>query len=222
MREHRYGVLWDMDGVLVDSGEFHFQSWVTALREHGFSLDREQFRRTFGMNNAGIIRLLLGESDQHLETPISERKEHLFRQEIRGRAKLLPGVSRMLDLCRRAGFRQAVASSGPPANIDALIEELMVGPFFDALVSGAAMPGKPAPDVFLEASRTIGIPPSHCIVVEDAIAGVQAARNAGMSCIAVTTTNPREALTDADIVVDTLEELDEQIFSTLLPGFESE
>lgn len=220
MKSTSFGALWDMDGVLVDSGEFHYQSWVTALEEHGFSLDRRRFRETFGMNNAGIIRLLLGESAEGLEDAISKRKESIFREEIRGRATLLPGVSRWLDIFRRHGFRQAVASSGPPANIEAVIEELMIGPFFDALVSGADMPGKPEPHVFLEAARTIGVSPSHCVVIEDAIPGIRAARNAAMSCIAVTTTNPRESLTEADVVVDTLEQLDQGTLCDLLPGFE--
>jgi beta-phosphoglucomutase-like phosphatase (HAD superfamily) len=113
---------------------------------------------------------------------------------------------------KNAGVRQAIASSAPQENIDVLVDGLGLRQYFAAIVSGATLPGKPNPDVFLEAARQIGVPPSACVVVEDAIAGVQAARNAGMRCIAVTTTNRADKLAAADIVVDRLDELDEGAF----------
>ena len=88
------GVLWDMDGVLVDTGEAHFLSWTLALAEYDRSITRRQFRATFGMNNNGILRLLFGESlEPALVTEIGERKEVLFRQVVKGNVKLLPGVA---------------------------------------------------------------------------------------------------------------------------------
>jgi beta-phosphoglucomutase len=103
------------------------------------------------------------------------------------------------------GFHQAIASSAPQANIDFLVDELQIRGFFEVMVSGYDMPGKPHPDVFLKAADLMDVPPTNCIVIEDAVAGVRAAKNAGMRCIAVTTTNPAYMLSEADIVVGRLD-----------------
>lgn len=207
------GVLWDMDGVLVDTGEAHYESWKQVLAERGVPFSREQFQLTFGMNNAGVLGLVLNEGLEAKEVrAISDRKEELFRQAVKGSARLLPGVLEWLTRLRSRGVRQAIASSAPQANIDVLVDELDLRDYFDAIVSGAELPGKPNPDVFLEAARQIGISPAGCVVVEDAIAGVQAAVYAGMRCVAVTTTNSAGDLAAADIVVDRLGELTEEAF----------
>jgi beta-phosphoglucomutase len=206
------GVLWDMDGVLVDTGESHFDSWQQVMAERGMPFSQQDFADTFGMNNAGILALLGGELTGEEVQAIGDRKEVLFRQLVRGKARLLPGVLTWLARLKNAGVRQAIASSAPQENIDVLVDGLGLRQYFAAIVSGATLPGKPNPDVFLEAARQIGVPPSACVVVEDAIAGVQAARNAGMRCIAVTTTNRADKLAAADIVVDRLDELDEGAF----------
>jgi len=208
------GVLWDMDGVLVDTGEAHFLSWTLALAEYNRSISRRQFRATFGMNNDGILRLFFGESlEPELVTKIGEHKEMLFRQAVKGNVKLLPGVQEWLARLKGWGVKQAIASSAPMANIDVLVDEVTLRDDFEAIVSGARLPGKPDPAVFLQAARQIGIPPERCVVVEDAVPGVQGARNAGMKCIAVTTTNEAAALQAADIVIDSLVDLSEEAFT---------
>jgi HAD superfamily hydrolase (TIGR01509 family) len=205
-----------MDGVLVDTGKAHFESWRQVLVEHGVPFGQEQFQATFGMNNAGILRVLISEDIKSEEIQvIGDRKEELFRQAVKGNARLLPGVLEWLIRLKSQSLPQAVASSAPQANIDALVGELNLEGYFKAIVSGASMPGKPSPDVFLEAARQIGVPAANCVVVEDAIAGVQAAHNAGMRCVAVTTTNSADALAAADIVVDRLDGLSEEAFFSL-------
>jgi HAD superfamily hydrolase (TIGR01509 family) len=206
-----------MDGVLVDTGAFHFQAWSQILPEYGLSISREFFRSTFGMNNAGLLSVLLGQApDPEFVTRVSDHKEHVFRQAARGHAQPLPGAREWLEYLQSAGARQAIASSAPPANIDTLVDALELRPYFDAIVSGYNMPGKPDPSVFLEAARRIDVVPGRCIVVEDAVAGVEAAKRAGMRCIAVTTTNPAQALGEADVVVDRLDELAGSTFKRLL------
>jgi beta-phosphoglucomutase len=219
--KNRRGVLWDLDGVLVDTGEFHFQSWVETLAENGIPFTREQFQSTFGMNNMGILTILLGrppEPDQFAK--IGDAKERRFRQAIRGSVVPLPGVLAWLERLGEMGIRQAVASSAPYENVEALVDELEISSFFDALVSGSGMPGKPKPDVFLYTARQINVLPKRCVVVEDAIAGVTAAKHAGMKCIAVTTTNPAEALSEADIVVDGLDGLQPDVIEQMLAPLE--
>ena len=211
------GVLWDLDGVLVDTGEFHFQAWSGLLPEYGILFTRELFQATFGMNNAGVLATLLGQRlAPELLAEISDRKEQRFREAVRGRAQPLPGVLAWLERLKAAGMRQAIASSAPSANIDALVDELGLRAYFEAIVSGSDLPGKPDPTLFLKIARLIDAPPKRCIVVEDAVAGVEAARRAGMKCVAVTTTNPAHALEAADVVVERLDELSPDTFQRLL------
>jgi beta-phosphoglucomutase-like phosphatase (HAD superfamily) len=213
-------VLWDMDGVLVDTGDLHYQSWTDALSRRGIELTDETFRLTFGMNNTGILRLLLGpDVDPALVETISAEKEFCFRKIIPGKIVALPGALMWLERLQVQGYRQSVASSGPLENIAVIVDALGIRSRFDALTSGFSISGKPDPSVFLEAARRLEVPPSRCIVVEDAIAGLQAAQSAGMRCIAVTTTNPPEALRGADIVIDRLDHLPEDVFERLTSLF---
>ncbi len=202
------GALWDMDGVLVDTGEFHYQSWASVLTDYGVDLSRDFFRETFGMNNRDILLLLLGEAfTPELMAEISERKEMRFRDAVQGHVQPLPGVRDWLQRLQTAGFRQGVASSAPMPNIETLVDELGLREHFDVLVSGADLPGKPEPTIFFRTAQLLGVPPHRCVVLEDAVAGVKAARRAGMACIAVATTNPPETLRAADIVVEGLDHL---------------
>jgi len=211
-------IIWDMDGVIVDSGRFHFYAWQQALAEHGFSFTEAQFRQTFGQRNREILLQFLGDRySPELEQAISERKEALFRENLRGKAQPLPGVLTWLDRLKAQGFRHAVASSGPSQNIEAVIGELGLGYYFDAIVCGESLPaGKPDPTIFLHAAEMLDTPPSRCVVIEDAVAGVEAAHRAGMKCVAVTTTNRPEALRNAEIVVARLNELPPDTFERLI------
>ena len=201
-------VIWDMDGVLVDTAEFHYQSWHETLAEVGIAYDRDTFRHTFGKNNETILREVMGNRYNLAEAlDIGDRKEARFRELIRGQATLLPGVRGLLEALQAAGIPQAIGSSAPMANIEALAGALDLGPFFGAMVSAAEMPGKPDPAVFLEAAKRLKVEPAHCVVVEDAIAGVEAAHRAAMRCTAVTNTHPAGALAAAELVVDSLGEV---------------
>lgn len=204
-------ILWDMDGVLVDTGQAHFAAWRETLAQHGKLFNHEDFKATFGMNNTSILKYMYGDGlDPEFVREVGESKEVMFREMVKTGVNPLPGVLDWLEWFRSHGRKQAVASSAPWENIDALVDSLGFRPYFDAIVSGADLPGKPRPDVFLKAARLVGIPPNDCLVIEDAVPGVQAARNAGMKCIAVTTTNPAEGLQQADLVLLDLTELTEQ------------
>ena len=214
---NKHAVLWDMDGVLVDSGELHYQSWLETLTALSIPFDRDKFRSTFGMNNNGILTILLGKPPEadFLEM-VTCRKEGRFRELIHGRLQLLPGVSGWLKKLQELGILQAVASSAPQENIEATVDELNIRQYFSALISAYSMPGKPNPPVFLEAAWQLGVQPEQSVVVEDSLVGVTAAKQAGMKCIAVCTTHPRSSLSAADIVVDNLEELTlEDFYSNL-------
>lgn len=213
-------VLWDMDGVLVLSGDVHYDAWTRVLAEYGLSMTREQFEETFGMNNHNILRRLydrrLSPAQAH---EVATRKEQVYRELARGRVQPLPGVREWLARLPKAGWRQAVASSGPMANIAVILNELDEWDAFDAVLTGARLErSKPDPALFLQAAAAVGTPPARCVVVEDSTAGVEAARRAGMRCIAVTTTRAAEDLRSADLVVDRLDRLPPDAFDRLVPA----
>lgn len=212
-----HAILWDMDGVIVNTGQFHYVAWKDTFAELGIPFSKDQFRKTFGMNNTGILEYMLGEkptADQVME--ISDQKERRFREAVQGNAQLLPGVETWLRQFSLSGSKQAIASSAPPENIDMLVDELAIRMYFDAIISGFDLPGKPDPAVFMKAAAEVGVPPERCIVIEDAVTGVAGAKRAGMKCIAVTTTNRARDLTDADLVVDLLVQLDEATLLSLM------
>lgn len=209
-------VLWDMDGTLIDSGDYHWVTWRDALAAENYDLTREQFAATFGQRNDTILRAYFGE-----DLPLSEvdriggAKEERYREMVRaGKITLLPGVREWLARLRADGWRQAIASSAPLLNIEALLETLGLAPYFEAITSAEDVErGKPDPQVFLIAAHKLSVSPSRSIVVEDAPAGIEGARRAGMRSIGVLTTQPR---LEADLVIDRLDRLPPDAFETLL------
>lgn len=198
-------VLWDLDGVLVDTGEYHFQAWEATLSERGVDFNYEKFRQTFGMNNEGVLKVLL---DDQFSIPLyrelSEKKEKLFRAVIARNVRMLPGVDHLLREIHADNILQAIGSSAPMENIESIVGELRIGGYFETMISAVGMPGKPDPAVYLAAASELDIPPGCCLVIEDAVHGVQAAQRAGMRCLAITTTNTASELSSADQVVTSL------------------
>lgn len=215
---HDCAAIWDMDGVLVLNADVHYEAWTQTLGRYGVGMSREWFEQTFGMNNQNLLRQLYdGRLSPEQIDEIAERKEEAYRRLIKGRVQALPGVKEWLARLSRDGWRQAVASSGPMANIAAVLGELAVWSEFDAVLTGARLPrSKPDPAIFLQAAAAVGVPPGQCVVIEDSMVGVEAARNAGMKSIAVTTTHPAEELRAADRVVDRLDHLPPDAFAGLV------
>ncbi len=217
-----FGAIWDMDGTLVDTAELHFRAWEEVCREQGRPFTRADFAATFGRRNPEIIRALFGDRfDEKQIAELGDKKEELYRAAARKGVEPLPGVVALLEGLRRAGFRQAIGSSAPRANLDLILGLMGVAPYFDAVISSEDTDrGKPDPQVFLVAAERLGVPPRRCVVLEDAVAGVEAARAAGMPCIAVRFVghHPEEALrkAGADLVVPTLEQVTAQAVRDLL------
>ena len=208
-------VLWDVDGTLIDSSEYHYQTWRETLLCEGCKLTRADFMRSFGKRNDMVVRGFLGDTVRVSDIErISEAKEARYRALVHTRGiKLLPGVGVWLRRLRAGGWCQAIASSAPPLNIEAILAATNLTHHFDALVSADEVEhGKPDPQIFLLAAGKLGIPPQRCVVVEDSPAGIEAGRRAGMSTIGVLTS--QHELT-ADVVVRTLDDLPAGTFDQL-------
>lgn len=203
MAHTKLAILWDMDGTIIDTKACHFSTWRDVLEEHGFCLDQDVLDVNFGRNTRTILPLFLGfDPDPTLMEQLIKEKEVRFREVAPLEATLIPGVESWLGTAQTQGIPQAIASSGSRSNIETMMSSFNLCHYFTEIVSGADLPAKPQPDVFLKAADLLGQPPERCLVIEDSLPGVKAAKNAGMTCIAVTTTLPRSELTLADRVVD--------------------
>jgi len=188
MRQEPFAVIWDVDGTLVDTAEMHFDAWVRMANELGRPFSRDDFSATFGRRNPEIIRFLFHQNFTEQEVrEIGERKETYYRGEAEKGIELLPGVSDLLAALADRGVRQGVGSSAPRGNLDLILSLTASAKYFQTIVGMEdTQRGKPDPQVFLVAAERLGVPPNRCVVFEDAIAGVQAAKSGGMKCVAVT------------------------------------
>jgi beta-phosphoglucomutase len=205
-----------MDGTLIDSGEYHWLAWRETLAREGHVLTRDAFTASFGQRNDAILRQYFGIGISTFDVArIGDAKEEAYRQLIRARGiELLPGVRQWLHRLSDDEWRQAVASSAPPENIDLILNVLGVRGCFQAIVSAADVSqGKPAPEVFLVAAERLAVPPSRCVVVEDAPAGIEAGRRGGMKTIGLAS---MDRPLDADVVVTSLEALPPDAFDRLI------
>ncbi len=205
----RFAVIWDMDGVLIDSGAAHYDSWHALATEYGASITPEQFRQTFGMRNEEVIAHLFGDLPLGKSAEMVLRKEANFREEVRaGRVPTQPGARELLSALLSAGIPQAVATSAPPINAQTVLEALTLGAFFQAVVTGADVRmGKPDPEIFVRAAERLGRAAAECVVLEDAVVGVAAAKAAGARSVALVGSNSAAQLTGADLVIYSLSEL---------------
>ena len=217
-RSKAKAVIWDMDGVIADTAPYHLKAWQQVFKKRGVDFTEDDFRRNFGQRNDTIIRNVLGEglSPSEIDT-IAGEKEKSFRHRVRQHIKPLPGAIELIKSLKEHGFGIALASSAPMENIQLVTQGLDINNCFHTIVSGREVKeGKPSPQGFLLAAKKLGVAPENCIVIEDAVAGVAAAKRAGMHCLAVTNTHPRVSLMEADLVVDTLEAISVNIFEGLL------
>ena len=216
LSQHPRAVLWDVDGTLIDSAEYHWLTWREVLSREGYDLTHKQFKSSFGQRNDEILRSYFGSDLPANEIErIGGAKEALYRELIRTRGiKPLPGVRRWVVKLKADRWRQAIASSAPRLNVDTILDALGLEKYFDAIASAEDVArGKPDPQIFLVAASKLDVPATRCIVVEDAPAGVEAARRASMYSIGVLTSH---ATLEADLTVHTLAELGDDAFDELL------
>jgi beta-phosphoglucomutase len=208
-------VLWDLDGTLADSAEYHWLSWRDTLKAEGVEISYEQFLASFGQKNDRILSTWL--PPPHLPEVIQrigDAKEEEYRRLARTRGLTpLPGAVAWVTRLHEAGWRQAIASSAPRLNVEAMLDALNLTHYFEAIASAEDVTaGKPDPQVFLAAAAKLNASPDRCVVVEDAAAGVEAARRAAMASIGV---NPTTRL-DADVAVSSLSDLPLDAFERLI------
>jgi beta-phosphoglucomutase len=215
--------IFDLDGTLVDSFEAHSIAWGRMGERHGVPITPEQFERHFGRRNEQMLREIWleagrGELSDADIARLDHEKEALYRELVADGFPVMDGGLELLNALRSAGWRLAVGSSAPPENVAVAIDGLGAHDLFHATVSGRDVRlGKPEPECFLLAAERLGVPPSRCVVVEDAPAGITAALRAGMRCVAITSKGHRpERQRDAHLVVRSLRELSPDSLAALV------
>jgi beta-phosphoglucomutase len=203
------GVLFDMDGVLVDSEEFICRAGIEMFREKGLVVQPEDFKPFTGM---GENRYLGGVAEKYgfpfnIDTA-KARTYQIYRDLVHGRLRALPGVFEFIEKSRKRGLKLAVASSADETKVLINLREIGLDTsLFGAVINGLQVEKKkPFPDIFIKAAAELGLRPEQCLVVEDAVSGVRAAKEAGCRCLALTTSFDRNRLTEADWIARDLSE----------------
>jgi beta-phosphoglucomutase len=209
-RQSKKTILWDMDGVIADSSSFHFVAWQEAFAKRGIKFTKEDLTKLFGTRNDFIIGSIMGRKLPEGDVKILiQEKEENFRRQATGNIKPFPGAVRLLNAIKKGNFKLGLVSSAPKENIDLVLSELNLGGIFDCIVFGQEVPeSKPSPQIHLLAAKKLKVTPSDCVVIEDSPLGIKAAKTAGMKCLAIANTHPRQELEEADRVVDSLENVD--------------
>lgn len=207
-------VLFDMDGTLVDNTLAHMRAFEIFCARYGVTGWKEKLSQAFGMGNDDIMRLIMPAElirERGLAS-LAEEKEAIYREIYAPEIRPVKGLVPLLESLRAAGVRCAVGSSGCRANVDFVLEKCRIGEFFDVRISGDRVTRcKPDPEIYLTAAAALGMAPAECVVFEDAKAGIESARRAGVGrVVALATTLPREVLereTDADVIGETFADL---------------
>ena len=202
--------IFDMDGTLVDNCDYHVQAWQAFSRRHGRMLTEREIVDWMGAQAGYYIRNIVGRdlSAEDIDR-LTDEKEALYRTLYAPHAKPLPGLRAFLDAAHAKGVPCAVATGGPRANVDFILDTLRLRADFAAVVDASQyVRSKPDPECFRVAAMRLGVPPADCLVFEDAFKGIEAARAGGMRVAVVVTTNTRSALEKAypDCIVDTYQD----------------
>jgi len=203
------GIIFDMDGTLIDSIGMHKEIWQSVLEIHGIEVDSHLFDEVNGMVTLDIAQFVIDKykinADAH---QIAAEKQKLSGRKLEDGVKLYDDVKETLVLLKRLGLRIGVGTSTPRAHAIAALGSSITDLEFDAIVAGDEVEnGKPAPDIFLKCAEEMQLHPDECMVVEDAINGIQAAKNCGMKAVAITNTTPAEKFTMADSVIKHIKEI---------------
>lgn len=218
-----FAVLWDWDGVVIDSSRQHEESWELLAEEEKLPLPEKHFQRSFGKKNAVIIPEILDWSHDPGDIQrLALRKEALYREILHreGRApELIPGVREVLATLQQAGWVSVIGTSTDRLNVELVFRLLDLGGFFQDMVSSEEVSqGKPHPEVFLKAAKKAGVPPANSVVCEDSLHGIKAGVAGGMHVVGVTSSHSGSELRKAGAhrVIDDFLEVDLQFFQSLV------
>ncbi|MEO5908150.1 MAG: HAD family phosphatase [Ginsengibacter sp.] len=198
-------VIFDLDGTLIDNNSYHRRTWEKYLERRGKKISEEEFNANMnGRTNEDAIKYIFGkEITQEEAMKYTLEKESLYREIYQPFIKPISGLIDFLETLKSKNLPMAIATSGIQPNIDFLFENIPIKKYFKAVVNSSHIKkGKPDSEIYLKAALLLDVPPKNCLVFEDAVVGIKSAKAAGMKVIAIATTQPKEELFEADLIVN--------------------
>jgi HAD superfamily hydrolase (TIGR01509 family) len=218
MKRAGFAVLFDMDGVIVDSNPYHKIALRQFCKKHGHDLTEDQLReKIYGRRNQDWLKNVFGSLDDSTMRAFADEKEALFRKVYDKDVKPLEGLTEFLDKLDHVSITRVIATSAPRANVDFTLAKTGTDRYFSVILDDSyVVNGKPDPEVYVKAAAAVNLTPENCVVFEDSLAGVQAARNAGCKVVGLTTTHTADELANTDLVIENFRGLDpNRLISTL-------
>jgi beta-phosphoglucomutase len=196
MITRKLGIIFDMDGVIVDNDIYHFNAWGELCKNYGLDVDKAEVKTWFGNTNPMILKRLFGDDiDQDTIVRMGSEKEALYRDMYRPDIKALDGLLHLLESLYESGFTIAIATAAPTENVDFVLEHTGIRKYFHKIVDASMIKvGKPSPEIYLKTAEVLQLSVNDCLVFEDSFHGIESANRAGMKVVGVATTHPIEAL----------------------------
>lgn len=219
MMKEKFAVLFDMDGVIIDSNPYHKDAWMAFCRRYQVELKEEDVPKyIYGKTNKmALVDVFQREFSPEESFRMSEEKEAIYRDLHRADISLIKGLPALLESFQQHQVPLAVCTNAPVANLDFMLEETGIRPYFQVLIDASKVSkGKPDPEIYLKAAQMLGISPDRCIVMEDSTVGVEAGLRAGMKVVAITTTHSPQELSHTHLVIDDFDELRVDMLEALL------
>lgn len=216
-QERKYAVIFDMDGVIINSNPFHKIALKEFCKKYGYDLTEEQlFQKIYGRTNKEWITNIFGEISQEQLAMYAEEKEGLFRKIYADAIEALKGIKNFIQILDDNQIPKAIGTSAPRANVDFVLEKTGLGGYFQTILDESHVSkGKPNPEIYLKVAEALAFEPQNCVVFEDSISGVQAGKAAGCKVVGVLTTHSEEELDEADAFIDDFEDLDLNMLDSL-------
>jgi beta-phosphoglucomutase family hydrolase len=212
------GVIFDMDGTLLESTEADYRAWEKVFNDYNQQLPFEKYAPMLGVKSADVIRNEIGFTDeQDVKRVLKEKFDYFVDYVNENPIKPVFAAETFLKSLAVYPIKVALATSSRKEKMEMVLQQLKFMQYFDAIVTGNEVTnGKPAPDIFLLAAKRLGLAPEDCMVIEDGPIGVAAAKSANMKCVAITETHPAEKLSEADLIIDTYEHADIRVIAEKL------
>jgi beta-phosphoglucomutase family hydrolase len=196
-------VIFDMDGTVVDSTQSDYQAMKRMFAKHGVDFGYEEFLSVLGAKGSEIVRERVDLPTDEIERMLNRKEEDFMALSEEKGLQLIPYVEELLQEIRNIPLKTALATGGGGVKQEYVFNKFGIEKYFDCIYTADKIrKGKPDPEIFLRAAEELGVPPEQCVVMEDATNGVEAARKAGMRCIAITSTHRADQLREADLVID--------------------
>ncbi|HEY6975929.1 MAG TPA: HAD family phosphatase [Chitinophagaceae bacterium] len=211
------GVIFDMDGTLIESTEADYLAWKRLFADYQKPLSYEDYFPLLGAKSAVVVQSRLHLDEEQTKVALAKKLKYFTEIVSQNGIQPVPFAIKLLEQLQQYDLKIALATSSRREKMKMVLKLTGLLPYFEVIVTGEEVSkSKPAPDIFLIAAKKLELPPDQCLVIEDAVNGIKAAKNAGMKCIAITTTHSSEMLQEADLIIDTYEAVNFQDLCSVL------